>query len=110
MNLEKIQYRLKDSLVTIYRRRPDEAWHCDDGPAYIREFEDGIIHTKWFHQDKLHRYDGPAVTNSDDDLGYYINNRNVTDIVKEWLAERNYTWETMSDIEKWELELFTRSL
>lgn len=36
--------------------------------------------------------------------------KNMTTKVELWLNERDYVWETMSEQEKWELEMFMRVL
>lgn len=41
---------------------------------------------------------------------YGINHEDVTDLVQKWLSDMGYEWGSMSDQEKWELELFMRSL
>lgn len=99
MNHRRIEYRL-----------PDNALHREDGPAYVFEHDNGDRYEVWAYNDKIHRYGGPARTSEPYLKEYWIHDIEVTKEVEEWLSERNYVWKNMSDIEKWELEIFMRSL
>lgn len=85
-------------------------YHREDGPAYIREFYDGPVQWEWWHEDDLHRYGGPSVKYRNDIFVYYVHHNDVTELVRDWLYEHDYEWETMSDVEKWELDMFMRTL
>ena len=104
--------RHADLTETIYRIPYHDKMvrHREDGPASIREYYDGRYIETWLYHGKIHRYGGPAHTTIRCNMLFYVHGEYVTHKVNEWLSERNYTWETMSDIEKWELELFMRCL
>ena len=57
-----------------------------------------------------HREDGPALSHVYDNGIITDHGKFVTRKVEPWLNEHGYVWETMSDQEKWELEMFMRSL
>lgn len=98
-----------DVTITTYTL-PNGIFHRDDGPAFIEENHDGTYMEEWYNRNKYHRIGGPAVTYRDGSHGYWIYDRDVNDDVKPWLESRNYAWDNMSDIEKWELEIFMKSL
>lgn len=94
-------------------------YHREDGPAYIEENNDGSYFEEWYYNGVRHRMGGPSITliqspgywkESGPIHDFHIEGHTVSYNVHEWLYERNYTWETMSGQEKWELELFMRSL
>lgn len=89
-------------------------FHREDGPAYVIEYRDGGYYEEWCENDTVHRYGGPCITDalSPNKITkeYYVHGKDVKDEVMIWLHERDYTWETMSDVEKWELDMFMRSL
>ena len=89
---------------------PNGYIHREDGPAHIEDYYNGDRHESWWYNDTLHRYGGPAIKSKKGGLVYTIHNIDVSDKVEEWLTERGYVWEKMSDVEKWELEMFMRSL
>lgn len=89
----------------------DKGLHRENGPAYILTFNDGTGDAEWwYYHNKIHRYGGPSITNSFGNLEYHVHGNDVSGVVFEWLKERGYTWNSMSDIEKWELEMFMRTL
>lgn len=101
----------KYDAVTITRHvLPDGKHHCEDGPAIFCQYPFGVTTEDWLIEGKYHRYGGPAVITVDGTKNYLIHGKQVNGPVKNWLNERNYVWETMTDIEKWELELFMRAL
>lgn len=87
-------------------------FHREDGPAYIIKYKDGFWREVWYYENIRHRYGGPAVTtrNGANLYYYYVHDKYVTNEVEEWLLDNGYIWEDMSDVEKWELDLFMRSL
>ena len=97
------------STTTAYRVENGDH-HREDGPAYVFEHDNGHRYEEWAYNDKIHRYGGPARTSGPYLKEYWIHDIEVTKEVEEWLSERNYVWKNMSDIEKWELEIFMRSL
>lgn len=84
--------------------------HKEDGPAFVREYDDGTYTEAWYYENDLHRYGGPAKILRNGNKSYAVHGKYVSDEVHEWLSERYYKWETMNDQEKWELDLFMRSL
>ena len=96
--------------VDILYELPDNKLHREDGPAFFRIYATGACYEAWAYNDKLHRYGGPARTYACGWKQYYIHGLEVTKEVVKWLSERGYVWDTMSDVEKWELEIFMRSL
>ena len=97
------------STTTAYRLENGDH-HREDGPAYVFEHDNGDRYEAWAYNDKIHRYGGPARTFANGRKQYYIHGLEVTKKVEAWLSDMGYDWETMSDIEKWELEMFMRSL
>lgn len=95
---------------TIYYTEKFGLVHREDGPAIIEIFPNGSYFEAWYFNDRLQRYGGPAITHADKNVEYWVHGEQVTDTIETWLSERDYEWDTMSDIEKWELELFMRSL
>ena len=93
---------------TKYTDEDTEYLHRIGGPAFFREYGDDTIEA-WCENNEYHRYGGPAITMSGGKHEYWIRDKNVTDIVDEWLYDHEYEWESMTDIEKWELDLFMRS-
>ena len=84
--------------------------HREDGPARIVKYDDGEFIEEYMINGSHHRYGGPAYIDFDGQHSYYIHGSLVDDLVLTWMAERDYEWETMNEQEKWELELFMRSL
>ena len=99
LNHTQIEYRL-----------PDNGLHREDGPALIVEYDDGRVDEAWYFKDHLHRYGGPCATSIKGTNIFCVYGKMCINEVEEWLSEHGYVWETMSDIEKWELELFMRCL
>lgn len=97
------------SIVESYKLS-NHLLHREDGPAFSRTFPNGGIHEEWWYEGQMHRFGGPAMPYSNGMQPYFIYGQNVSDVVHEWLSSRGYVWATMTDIEKWELELFMRSL
>ena len=97
------------STITAYRLENGDH-HREDGPAYIHEHANGDRYEAWAYNDETHRYGGPAITFEDGTHHYWIKGQGVNEAVENWLSERDYVWETMNEQEKWELELFMRSL
>lgn len=98
-----------DSVSHVYELAV-RCYHRDGAPACETFFKDGGYAEEWWYEGKMHRFGGPSFTSKYRSYEYYIHGRYVTPEVSEWLDERSYTWETMTDIEKWELELFMRAL
>ena len=108
MNDGKEVHIYAEATVTVYR--PNEIYHREDGPAYIIEYDSGNTFEVWYFNDEIHRYGGPAVVEDAKDHWYFVHGDDMTAVVAKWLEERSYVWETMTDIEKWELDLFMRTL
>lgn len=79
--------------------------HKTQGPAAIYGNNE-----YWYDNGKRHRYGGPAISEEGKASEYYIYGARVTPRVNDWLSERGYIWEDLSEQEKWELELFMRML
>lgn len=109
MKPEKSVANFDNQTITHYAL-PDGRHHREDGPAWIVEYDDGAYAEEWLYNGKKHRYGGPAVTNEDNEKWYFVHGNPVNIKVAIWLSDRDYKWETMTDIEKWELEIFMRSL
>ena len=109
MTPTRYEYRYRGRDIIQYEL-PDGSLHREDGPAYIVEYDDGEYVEEWFYDGHEHRYGGPAVQYLSGNMNYFIHGINVSVEVIDWLKEHDYEWETMSDIEKWELEMFMRSL
>lgn len=55
---------------------------------------------------KYHRLDGPAIIDRyDNNLEWYINNCEVTDLIKKWANEKNIDLENLSDMDKFIIKL-----
>lgn len=98
----------------IYYDNSTYLMHREDGPARILRYDNGAYHEYWRNQSKKHRYGGPAEilkdANGDTNYLFYVNNKNVTIDVDNWLSDMGYVWDKMDDIELWELEMFMKSL
>lgn len=89
---------------------PNGDCHREDGPAYMAYYPNNHTQYEWRINGKLHRYGGPSIYMNGSHCDYWVDGRRVSEAVKEWLSERGYVWETMSEQEKWELDLFMRTL
>lgn len=93
---------------------PNNLWHREDGPAFFRKYQDGRCIEKWFVNGLLHKFGGPSIiltyVESSAAHRYCVYGNDVTDEVEQWSEKQDYDLEDLSDIEKWELELFMRSL
>jgi len=66
--------------------------HRDNAPAFKSNNSE-----KWYVNGKLHRENGPAMTYFNICEYWYINDKNITDEVKEWLTENNINWKNMTN-------------
>lgn len=98
-----------DCVETIYKL-PDGRWHRHDGPSYVYKNNDGTYLEEWWHFNKRHRHGGPAIICNGHPKEYWIHGNKVTKEVEEWLSERDYVWETMTDMEKAEFKKFMHKL
>lgn len=98
-------------ILTAYRlSHINSTLHREDGPAWSVKYDDGDYIEEYVIRGNNHRYGGPAYYDPKGYSSYFIHGECVDDIVLPWLGERGYEWETMTDVEKWELELFMRSI
>ena len=109
MKITKKVTQSNGGTTTVYRNEWS-LFHREDGPAYFCEYDDGQYHEEWWYEGRYHRYGGPAITLDNGKHEYWIHYVNVTVSVKSWLSEREYVWETMTEQEKWELDMFMRTL
>jgi len=72
----------------------NEKRHREDGPAII--YSDGTI--KYFLNGEIHREDGPAVIWNDGKKYWYINYKNITEKVNNWLNGKT----NIPPYEKWD--------
>lgn len=96
--------------VDIYYVIKDATFHREDGPAITTLWDDGDFLERWMYEDKTHRFNGPAIITSAGSREYYVHGKKVTHEVQEWLRDMKYSWPTMAGTQKFELELFLRSL
>lgn len=108
-NINIMKYVASNATYTRYQDAYGN-YHREDGPAHIMRHNDGRMSVAWLYHGKYHRYGGPSIIQPSGKKSYYLHGNNVTDVVNSWLEERGYVWEDMSDIEKWELDMFMRSL
>lgn len=95
--------------VTVYYNDKNNL-HREIGPAYIYEDKSGRIAMSWYHDQLLHRYDGPAAIERDGEHGYWIHGKEVTEEVKTWMKKQGYDFPKIEYHEKWKLEKFMRQL
>lgn len=79
-------------------------------PNFFLSIDQGTLGRLWATRDQKTHKGEPTVIHLDDMLYYWANNRDLTSAVEKWLKERGYVWKKMSEQEKWELDLFMRSL
>jgi hypothetical protein len=52
----------------------------------------------WYINGKYHRTDGPAVIMENGDQHWFLNDRDITQEVNEWMRKQNITW-------PWDMEI-----
>jgi hypothetical protein len=62
--------------------------HRADGPAVI--WPDG--HREWWQHGQYHRADGPAVIRADHRYDWYVQDREITAEVEDWMGANAITW------------------
>ena len=86
-------------MKTEYRNKKGQ-YHRLDGPAVIYTpdlpYQLGTMigngYEEWWVEDKRHRLDGPAYIDTGGLIKWYINHRDITTEVNEWLKRNNYTY------------------
>jgi antitoxin component YwqK of YwqJK toxin-antitoxin module len=59
--MEEKEY-YSDGKIKVIRRYKDEKLHCNDGPANIGYYKNGLKQFEvWYKNDKCYREDGPAI-------------------------------------------------
>ena len=81
-----------DGPAIILSNGQEEWWvngerHRLDGPAIIYNGRQD-----WYINGKRHRIDGPAVIYPDDWREWCINDKNITNEVRNWMKKQNITW------------------
>ena len=64
-------------------------YHREDGPAVINE-NDG--YKAWYINNNLHRIDGPARIYPSGNKEWWINGKNITNEVENWIRTQNVIW------------------
>ena len=66
----------------------DNLLHREDGPAWINQYGD----QEWHQHGRYHRIDGPAYMGSDGTQEWFINDRDITQEVEQWMKLKEITW------------------
>jgi hypothetical protein len=79
--------------LDIKRRKKGECWtkngrhHRENGPAWTGEY------TKyWYNHGQLHRIDGPAGIWIHGTKEWWINDKNITEEVNQWMKVKEISW------------------